>query len=100
MDRKRKLKDNEDSDIESSPKRRKSYTVDFTIVTCNESSHIYMYSLSYYIMYVLVAWVGVNSRWGSIISIYLFDWGSIRIFVGLIKTGAQFAPIRYVIFLW
>ena len=33
-------------------------------------------------MYVLVAWVGVNSRWGSIISISLFDWGSIRIFVG------------------
>ena len=31
---------------------------------------------------VLVAWVGVNSRWGSIISISLFDWGSIRIFVG------------------
>ena len=32
--------------------------------------------------YVLVAWVGVNSRWGSIFSISLFDWGSIRIFVG------------------
>ena len=31
---------------------------------------------------VLVTWVGVNSRWGSIISISLFDWGSIRIFVG------------------
>ena len=31
---------------------------------------------------VLVAWVGVNSRWGSIISISLFDWGSIRIFMG------------------
>ena len=29
-----------------------------------------------------VAWVGVNSRWGSIFSISLFDWGSIMIFVG------------------
>jgi len=26
--------------------------------------------------------VGVNSRWGSIISISLFDWGSFWIFVG------------------
>ena len=77
-------KDNEGSDIESSPKRRKSYTA--TIVTCKESSHIYMYSLSFPISskftYVLVTWVGVNSRWGSIFSISLFDWGSIMIFVG------------------
>ena len=26
--------------------------------------------------------LGVNSRWGSIISISFLDWGSIRIFVG------------------
>ena len=32
--------------------------------------------------YVLIAWVGVNSRWGSIVSISVFDWGSIWIFVG------------------
>ena len=43
IDSKKKLEDNEGSDIESSPKRCKSYTA--TIVTCKESSHIYMYSL-------------------------------------------------------
>ena len=45
--------------------------------------HVTMTStISSKITNVLVAWVGVNSRWGSIISISLFDWGSIRIFVG------------------
>ena len=45
--------------------------------------HVTMTStISSKITYVFVAWVGVNSRWGSIISISLFDWGSIRIFVG------------------
>ena len=41
-----------------------------------------VFPISSKITNVLVAWVGVNSRWGSIISISLFDWGSIRIFVG------------------
>ena len=27
-------------------------------------------------------WVGFNSRWGSIVSIFVFDWGSINIFMG------------------
>ena len=27
-------------------------------------------------------WVGFNSRWGSILSIFVFGWGSIRIFLG------------------
>ena len=45
--------------------------------------HVNMTStISSKITNVLVAWVGVNSRWGSIVSIAVFDWGSIRIFVG------------------
>ena len=27
-------------------------------------------------------WVGFNSRWGSIISIFIFDWGFIHIYMG------------------
>ena len=27
-------------------------------------------------------WMGVNSRWGSIISIFVFDWSFINIFMG------------------
>ena len=27
-------------------------------------------------------WVGFNSRWGSIVSIFVFGWGSINIFMG------------------
>ena len=26
--------------------------------------------------------MGFNSRWGSIVSIFVFDWGSINIFMG------------------
>ncbi len=26
--------------------------------------------------------MGFNSRWGSIVSIFIFDWGSINIFMG------------------
>ena len=29
-----------------------------------------------------INWVGFNSRWGSIVSIFVFDWGSINIFMG------------------
>ena len=46
------------------------------------SENCQVFPISSKIAYVLVPWVGVNSRWGSIISISLFDWGSIRIFVG------------------
>ncbi len=31
---------------------------------------------------VFKPWVGFNSRWGSIVSIFVFDWGSINIFMG------------------
>ena len=43
IDSKKKLEDNEGSDIESSPKRRKSFTA--TIVTCKESrGHYTLYN--------------------------------------------------------
>jgi hypothetical protein len=30
----------------------------------------------------LFLWVGVNSRWGSIVSIFVFGWGSISFIIG------------------
>ena len=48
----------------------------------SEVHQMYNFPIFSQIMYVLIAWVGVNSRWGSIVSISVFDWDSIRIFVG------------------
>ena len=31
---------------------------------------------------IKTSWVGVNSRWGSIVSIFVFDWGFIDIVIG------------------
>ena len=62
-DRKWKL-ENEDSDVENSP----------TDNLCSFSQ--FKLALEY------CTWVGFNSRWGSILLIFVFGWGSIRIFLG------------------
>ena len=69
-DRKRRLED-VDSDVENSPKRRKPYTIDLCL-------HNYMCSLPMpSLCQVRVYWVGVYSRWGSIISLSALDWACI-----------------------
>ena len=42
---------------------------------------------------IKTSWVGVNSRWGSIVSISVFDWGSIRFCLGW-ESNQEWGSIR------